>query len=614
MPPLSRHGNLLRRRGGGPLERGAEIVVPPPPPPSDGAPDYSAYVTRRTIGYSGAAVEQHLDETPLKENAGIVRLACECASITEYYTLNGAVNASATSMPLTLPGGAAPPSTPFDAWIDDELVVVTALSGSGTSRTATVTRGVNGTTAAAHTDNAGFTCYLWSGLDAKVKTILNAGVEICMLVSYNNPQYSGFTAGDNIGMVPSKNAVSPHTGSPDPNGHTFDQWTTWWSKHFARAVVNRYHHDGNRKPTTGVLAGKIQETPDAANGKGCVRFYQIWNECNNQSFWKVDGTDNYIKNGLFSGIQDVAELLAKVYTQIKSVSAKAYMGCGGTAGGRLDPPTGNGARSYVFYRELLNKWAAMGYTKPTNGWADGIALDWACHHAYVYQRGGGSQVSTAYSSVVADYASNGLAVDTVKVHNEFVAAGYPSIKIWCTESDYGWDDCADTNYGFRGWTDAGKTSYQQKQGGNWEWFMEDRAAMSPAEGYTYICEIYGYWTGYDETGARVAWPPATLPPDGTGNRPRWAVLNKKTPAATDELPLGPKFHFTGTLDFDLARTQTSKGPNPGQLYPKGNGPSGDYHAFWDHASHFGFWHIDGSSKRVAGNDPIDAFLLFPRKP
>lgn len=64
-------------------------------------------------------------------------------------TLNGAINSAATS--LTLASATGAPNAPFRLLIDSELMLVGARSGTACS---SITRGVEGTTAASHSNGA----------------------------------------------------------------------------------------------------------------------------------------------------------------------------------------------------------------------------------------------------------------------------------------------------------------------------------------------------------------------------------------------------------------------------------------------------------------------------
>jgi hypothetical protein len=72
-------------------------------------------------------------------------------------TLNGAINNSTTSVVVTSDTGA--PAANFRIRVDDEYMLVTAKSGT----TFTVTRGVEGSTAASHSDGATVTHVLTAG-------------------------------------------------------------------------------------------------------------------------------------------------------------------------------------------------------------------------------------------------------------------------------------------------------------------------------------------------------------------------------------------------------------------------------------------------------------------
>jgi hypothetical protein len=80
-------------------------------------------------------------------------------------TLNGAINNSVTSLDVT--SAATFPSSPqFRIKIDTELLLVTGVAGT----TFTVTRGVEGTTAASHSNGATVIHILTSGAVSRFKT------------------------------------------------------------------------------------------------------------------------------------------------------------------------------------------------------------------------------------------------------------------------------------------------------------------------------------------------------------------------------------------------------------------------------------------------------------
>lgn len=69
--------------------------------------------------------------------------------------LNGDIDAAVTSISVESTGALlSTTETPYIIQFDDEQMTVTAVSGASSPQTVTVTRGVNGTTAAAHLDNA----------------------------------------------------------------------------------------------------------------------------------------------------------------------------------------------------------------------------------------------------------------------------------------------------------------------------------------------------------------------------------------------------------------------------------------------------------------------------
>jgi hypothetical protein len=70
-------------------------------------------------------------------------------------TLNTGINSSVTSISVESTGALlSTTETPYTIQFDDEQMTVTAVSGASSPQTVTVTRGVNGTTAATHADNA----------------------------------------------------------------------------------------------------------------------------------------------------------------------------------------------------------------------------------------------------------------------------------------------------------------------------------------------------------------------------------------------------------------------------------------------------------------------------
>lgn len=69
--------------------------------------------------------------------------------------LDGAINSSVTSISVESSGALlSTTETPYTIQFDDEQMTVTAVSGASSPQTVTVTRGVNGTTAASHSDGA----------------------------------------------------------------------------------------------------------------------------------------------------------------------------------------------------------------------------------------------------------------------------------------------------------------------------------------------------------------------------------------------------------------------------------------------------------------------------
>lgn len=70
-------------------------------------------------------------------------------------TLSGAINSAVTSITVASVGALlSTTETPYTIQFDDEQMTVTAVSGASSPQTVTVTRGVNGTTAASHSDGA----------------------------------------------------------------------------------------------------------------------------------------------------------------------------------------------------------------------------------------------------------------------------------------------------------------------------------------------------------------------------------------------------------------------------------------------------------------------------
>jgi hypothetical protein len=69
--------------------------------------------------------------------------------------LNGGINSAVTSISVESTGALlSTTATPYTIQFDDEQMTVTAVAGASSPQTVTVTRGVNGTTAASHLDNA----------------------------------------------------------------------------------------------------------------------------------------------------------------------------------------------------------------------------------------------------------------------------------------------------------------------------------------------------------------------------------------------------------------------------------------------------------------------------
>jgi hypothetical protein len=470
-------------------------------PATVAAPDYSAYVTRESIGAAGGNAGAFMVDQP---NVAIVRLDIQANTVINY--------------------------------------------------------------------SAGTTTYNWGGTDSAVKTILDAGCEVLALITYNSRDYSGYSDDK---FVPTKNGVAHN----DANGHTFDQWVTWYSNSFAKAVMNRYNSSGTAKPTTGVLANKITATY-------CVRFVELWNESNNVQFWDPNGSGNFILCGNMMADYDYAELMAACYDAIKSISPNIYVANGGFAA-RGDGYHANGVRPFTYFQNVIDHWTGtvvaghMAYTKTTNGWDD-VPLDFICHHAYgPTGRPGASQTFGTAFPPTFDNPSNKLFVDTVKVHNVAYQAGFGSLKVWSTESDDNWDPICVTGYGFRG--NPPSTSYVQI---NTPFPKYDRSMKSAQEEYDSVRTQYRYWTGAD------AWPAASA----FTYFPQWDILGRD-PVITDDLPLGPKFHFSCGRDF--------KG------YP--------YQIPYIYEEHFGlYYHLNSGlgKKTVTGtnNDPWDALAQFPRKP
>jgi hypothetical protein len=546
------------------------------------APNYSAYVTRKSIGIGGQNNTDYLDQIP---SAKITRVDVQ-GNLVNYTTLNAGITAAATSIGVAFVNTGFP-SLPFVAKIDSEYVTVTAVSGSGTTRTLTVTRAARGSTAAAHSNGVGVTSWNWTATDSKVKNALDLDIEVLALIAYNCLDYSGWT--DQM-AVPTKNGTAAHA---DAKGHTFDQWATWYSQNFVYEFFQRYSRFGNANPTSGVLSGLIGTTT-ATGFKYDVKFAEIWNESNNIQFWAPNNDTNYIAYGNTAPVKDYAEFMAKCYDAVKDINANIYVGNAGFAA-RAIGYARNGEGPTEYMQDLLAKWDVMGYTQHTNGWAD-IPLDFICHHPYGPNgRGGASQVSSTALSINYDNPSNKFAVITVQIHNLVNAAGFGSLKIWGTESDDNWDPICVTNYGFRG--DPPSTSYVQHGGGSTsssglaidQFPSYDRSMMSANEEYTQVRGQFRIWTGADAWAARTDNKTPT-----PGYIPRWDVLGKDTPLATDPLPLGPRFHFAGGKDF---------------------GANMPYPEPYKYGDHFGLWRKDGTKKIAAtGKDPHDALAEFPKLP
>lgn len=89
-------------------------------------------------------------------------------------TLNGASPSAATSLTVTSAAG-FPAAAPFRIRIDDELLLVTA--GAGTT-TWSVSRGIENTSATAHSDGASVTHVLTAGAVAKLKAEIFRAVSL----------------------------------------------------------------------------------------------------------------------------------------------------------------------------------------------------------------------------------------------------------------------------------------------------------------------------------------------------------------------------------------------------------------------------------------------------
>ena len=73
----------------------------------------------------------------------------------EELTLSGAINSAVASITVASAGALlSTTETPYTIQFDDEQMTVTAVTGASSPQTVTVTRGVNGTTAASHSDGA----------------------------------------------------------------------------------------------------------------------------------------------------------------------------------------------------------------------------------------------------------------------------------------------------------------------------------------------------------------------------------------------------------------------------------------------------------------------------
>lgn len=113
-------------------------------------------------------------------------------------TLNGAITNVATSLVVTS-AAAFPGSGTFRLIIGFEILIVTAVAGS----TFTVTRGAEGTTAAAHSDLVPVTAILTAGAIAQLKTDAAAAAATDATTKANAAQAAAIAASDTAGAAAS---------------------------------------------------------------------------------------------------------------------------------------------------------------------------------------------------------------------------------------------------------------------------------------------------------------------------------------------------------------------------------------------------------------------------
>lgn len=190
----------------------------------------------------------------------------------DYVTaLDGAINDSVTSLVVD---GTPPLAADFRIRIDDELMLVTGVAGS----TLTVTRGIEGSTPAAHADNA----VVSHVLTADALRIVSGRVNATLVQQGNKVLNNVSPASIVLGATPTVgNVLFCLTGISDGNSVTPSQTNVTWTNvaDIANGAVAR------ASIWKGVIGASAGTTVTLTRGAG-TQFWQAWVG----EFSGIDGT------------------------------------------------------------------------------------------------------------------------------------------------------------------------------------------------------------------------------------------------------------------------------------------------------------------------------------